>query len=524
MKDIDINAASGVVRQAKFFPNQEALVYGDRTWTYAQLVEEIRGYAKALVARGVKENDRVAYLGLNSANFLIINLATWWVGAVYEPLNFRLAPLEVEDLVERSRPNVLIVENGHQEVIELIPSLDQLRETTGLIMVDNDQLAPIKREVPEYFQMLSAFLAAGGGAELGDPVARHESDLGILMFTSGTTGVPKGVQLTHGNVWWNSVNVDSLVDTRRGDSNLAVAPLFHIGGLNALTIRSIVRGGRTIIRRTFDPRQALRDIEEYEINQSFLVPAMLGAMQQTDEFEKCDISSLRTLICAGAPVPPVLLEQYRAKGVNVQQAWGLTETAPFATYLPAEFTHRKPGSCGIPMPYTEVRIVDPATLQDVETPGETGEMWAKGPNITGGYWENADATEAAFCDGWFRSGDIGYRDEDGYLYVVDRLKDMIISGGENIYPAEVERALAGFPGLTDVAVIGRPDEQWGEKVVAVISCKPGVKPTVEEIRDYATSHVARYKLPKEIMLLEDVPRNGAGKLDKAKIRFIASMR
>lgn len=200
MKDIDINAASGVVRQAKFFPDHEALVYGDRTWTYAQLVEEIRVYAKALVASGVKENDRVAYLGLNSANFLIINLATWWVGAVYEPLNFRLAPLEVEDLVKRSRPKVLIVENGHQEVIELIPSLDQLRETTGLIMVDNDQLAPIKREVPEYFQMLSVFLAAGGGAGLGDPVARHESDLGILMFTSGTTGVPKGVQLTHGNV------------------------------------------------------------------------------------------------------------------------------------------------------------------------------------------------------------------------------------------------------------------------------------------------------------------------------------
>ncbi|PJJ44872.1 fatty-acyl-CoA synthase [Glutamicibacter mysorens] len=524
MKDININAASGVVRQEKFFPDHEALVYGDRAWTYADLVEDVRTYAKALVANGVKENDRVAYLGLNSANFLIITLAAWWVGAVYEPLNFRLAPLEVEDLVKRSRPKVLIVENGHQEVIEMIPSLDVLRESTALIMVDNDQLAPIQREVPEYFQMLSAFLADGSNVELADPVERHESDLGILMFTSGTTGVPKGVQLSHGNIWWNSVNVDSLVDTRRGDSNLAVAPLFHIGGLNALTIRSIVRGGRTIIRRTFDPRQTLRDIEEYKINQSFLVPAMLGAMQQTDEFEKHDISSLRALICAGAPVPPVLLEQYKTKGVNVQQAWGLTETAPFATYLPAEFTHLKPGSCGIPMPYTEVRIVDPATLQDVETPGETGEMWAKGPNITGGYWENEDATEAAFCDGWFRSGDIGYRDEDGYLFVVDRLKDMIISGGENIYPAEVERALAGFPGLTDVAIVGRPDEQWGEKVIAVISCKPGENPTVEEIREYATAHVARYKLPKEIVVLEAVPRNGAGKLDKVTIRSIASMR
>ncbi|PRB68051.1 long-chain fatty acid--CoA ligase [Arthrobacter sp. MYb213] len=524
MKDININAVSGVLRQATFFPTQEALVYGDETWSYEQFVARIRDYAKAFVANGVKENDRIAYLGLNSANFLFINLAAWWVGAVFEPLNFRLAPLEVEDLLERSRPNVLFVEPDHQGVVEMIPSIATLAASTQMVMIDNDVQAPLKATIPNFFQMATAYLAAGENTELGDPMERFDTDLGILMFTSGTTGRPKGVQLSHGNIWWNSMNVDSLVDTRRGDSNLAVAPLFHIGGLNALTIRCMVRGGRTIVRRNFDPRKTLQDIEKYSINQSFLVPAMLAAMQQTDEFEVVDITSMRALICAGAPVPPVLLQQYLVKGVDVQQAWGLTETAPFATYLPAEFTHQKPGSCGIPMPYTEIRIVDPATGQDVEKTGDTGEMWVKGPNVTSGYWENQEATDSAFSEGWFRSGDIGYRDEEGYLYIVDRLKDMIISGGENIYPAEVERALAGFPGLRDIAVVGIPDEQWGEKVVALISCKPGVEPTIEEVREYATSHVARYKLPKEIILLEDVPRNGAGKLDKLKIRTIATGR
>jgi fatty-acyl-CoA synthase len=448
-------------------------------------------------------------------------LASWWIGAVFEPFNFRLAPSEVQGLLEQSLPRVLVVEPSHLEIVDIVRQRGGISPDTTVVLVDNDPEVPAPDGFAMQYWPLTSFLAGSGEVKAPGVVPAAEDDLALLMFTSGTTGRPKGVQLTYGNVWWNSVNVDSLVDTRRGDTNLAVAPLFHIGGLNALTIRSIVRGGRTVIRRTFDPAQTLRDIRDYRVSQAFLVPAMLSAMQQTDEFGAVDISSLRALICAGAPVPPVLLRQYEVKGVPVQQAWGLTETAPFATYLPAELTYQKPGSCGMPMPYTDVRIVDPSTFRDVAGPGERGELWVRGPNVTGGYWNNPEATAGAFSEGWFRSGDIGYADEDGFLYIVDRLKDMIITGGENVYPAEVERALMEFPGVVDVAVVGVQDKTWGESVVAVMSCADGIVPTVDEVRLFAEGHLARYKLPKHLVLTGTVPRNGSGKLDKVSIRALA---
>ncbi|MFB0832981.1 acyl-CoA synthetase [Arthrobacter halodurans] len=515
---IDINPVAGVRRQAQFGPGAPALVYEGRTIGYAELVDDAGRLAAAMRANGVVEGDRVAYLGLNSATFLTTMLATWWLGGVFEPLNFRLAPREVGVLLERSTPRLVVTEPCHQDVVETLAGHEGFDAGAyRLVLVDNDPAVPVAIEPAAFWTPLSGFLATAGG-ELPEARARFEDDLAILMFTSGTTGVPKGVQLTFGNLWWNSVNVDSLVDTRRGDTNLAVAPLFHIGGLNALTLRVLVRGGTTVVRRTFDPRQTLRDIEEHRVSQAFLVPAQLSAMQQTDEFERHDLSSLRALICAGAPVPPVLLKQYEHKGVPVQQAWGLTETSPFATYLPSELTYEKAGSCGIPMPYTQVKIVDPATGEDVAAPGTTGEMWVKGPNVTPGYWKDPAMTAVSFLGGWFRTGDIGFRDEDGFFYIVDRLKDMIITGGENVYPAEVERALMEFPGVLDVAVVGVEDSRWGESVVAVMSCANGTVPDIEEVRNFTSTYLARYKLPKKLVLTGAVPRNGAGKLDKPAIR------
>lgn len=514
--DIDISPVVGILRQARYFPRNTAVIYEGQELDYSEFAARVEEYAKAFSASGIRRGDRIAYLGMNSSTFLLTMMAAWWVGAIFEPFNFRLAPREVEGLIVKSTPTVLIVEPCHQEVVEKLGDLGG--HPVQLVLVDNDRAVPVQTEVAERWTLLTGFLQAGAETSLGAPVAATDDDLAILMFTSGTTGEPKGVQLTFGNLWWNSVNVDSLVDTRRGDVNLAVAPLFHIGALNALTIRLLVRGGVTVIRRNFDPRQTLRDIEEYRVSQAFLVPAQLSAMQQTAEFQACDISSLRALICAGAPVPPVLLKQYEVKGVPVQQAWGLTETSPFATYLPSELTFLKAGSCGIPMPYTEVRIVDPFSLEDVRQPGETGEMWVRGPNVTSGYWNNPEATASAFHNGWFRTGDIGYQDEDGYFYIVDRLKDMIITGGENVYPAEVERALMEFPGVIDVAVVGVKDSQWGESIVAVMSCQNGSVPTVEEVREFTGKYLARYKLPKRLILTGTVPRNGSGKLDKPSIR------
>jgi fatty-acyl-CoA synthase len=222
-------------------------------------------------------------------------------------------------------------------------------------------------------------------------------------------------------------------------------------------------------------------------------------------------------VVAGAPVPPSLIRDWSDRGVLLQQAWGLTETAPFATHLPADWTLSKIGSAGVAMPYTEIMVVDADTQPAPE--GERGEILVRGPNVTPGYWENPEATDAAFdAEGWFHTGDIGYLDEDGCLFIVDRLKDMIISGGENVYPAEVERALADLPGLGDIAVIGVPDEKWGEAVVAIVSLEPGASITLDDVRDHAAKHLARYKLPNQLMVVEAVPRNASGKLDKGSIR------
>jgi fatty-acyl-CoA synthase len=246
---------------------------------------------------------------------------------------------------------------------------------------------------------------------------------------------------------------------------------------------------------------------------------MYSALTRAPGFATADLSTLRSAIVAGAPVPPQLIRNYEEHGILLQQAWGLTETAPFACYLPAGLTAQKAGSTGVPMPYTQIRIVDPATGAGVQDADTRGEICVRGPNVTPGYWNNPEATRAAFDDaGWFHSGDIAHRDKDGFYYIVDRLKDMIISGGENVYPAEVERVLAAYPGVLEAAVIGVPHPKWGETVLAVLTCEPGTAPTLEEVRAFTGGHLARYKLPTQVLIAEQLPRNGSGKLVKSELR------
>ncbi|GAB3623773.1 long-chain fatty acid--CoA ligase [Mariniluteicoccus endophyticus] len=513
---IDTNPVTYVARNAYYHPTHRAMIYEDQRFTYADLEAETRRWAAWLQQQGVKPGVRVCYLGLNSRSLIFTMLATWWLGGVFMPLNFRLARKEIEGLLAQGQPEMFVVEAGHRAVVEaLLPGVtDAVR-----LLIDDDPADPVDGKPAEWWKKASEVFTADG-ADLPAPHRTAMDDLAILMFTSGTTGLPKGVQLTFGNVFWNSVNVDTMVDTRPGDVNLVVAPLFHIGALNSFTIRAFVRGNTNLVRRHFNPVQTLKDIEEFKCNSAFLVPAQLSAMAQQKEFADADITTLRAIIAAGAPVPPVLITQYAVKNVLVQQAWGLTETAPFATYLPAALTHEKAGSCGIPMPYTEIKLIDPATGEDIDEADVSGEMCVRGPNVTIGYWNSPEATANAFSDGWFRSGDIGYRDADGYYFIVDRLKDMIITGGENVYPAEVERALAEFPGVTDVAVVGVQDEKWGESVVAVMRCADGTTPDIEEVRAFCHKYLARYKLPKQLVLVNEVPRNGSGKLDKVAIREI----
>ncbi|WP_433346132.1 acyl-CoA synthetase [Microtetraspora malaysiensis] len=513
---VDVNPAAAVHRNALHEPDAVVVRYSGGDVTYAQLDERAARLAVVLAEGGVAKGDRVAYLGLNSPSFLITMLASFRIGAIFVPVNFRLAGPELRGILRGSGATTVVCEEGHRA------ALDAVRDGTALkrfLLVDDDPevpAAPAPAAGPADWEPWARLLA--DATPMGEIVRRAFDDPAIVMFTSGTTGLPKGVVLTHGNIWWNSINVDSRLDTRRGDVTHAAAPIFHIGALNSFLLRTLVRGGTVVLRRAFDPQGFLDDLVRYRVNSFFAVPAMLVALARVPGVFAAGLSHVRSIVVAGAPVPPSLIRQYAEHGIWLQQAWGLTETAPFATHLPVEHTLDKLGSAGIAMPFTEVRIVDTETNLPVG-PGVRGEVVVRGPNVTPGYWHNPEATRTAFDeDGWFHSGDIGYLDEDGYLFIVDRLKDMIISGGENVYPAEVEQALADMPGLADVAVVGVPHEEWGETVVAIVSLAEGAEVTLDEIRDHAAAKLARYKLPRRLKVVPAVPRNAAGKLDKVTIR------
>ncbi|MFD5259190.1 AMP-binding protein [Streptomyces bobili] len=512
---VDLNPAAAVARNARYHGDDVVLDYPGGDLTYRELDDKAARLAAALADGGTGNGDRVAYLGLNSTAFFVTMLAAFRIGALFVPINFRLADPELAQVLSVSGARVIVGEEGHRAAV------DRVRDRTTLdrfLLVDDDPEAP--STAPNGWQPWAALIRRA--APVATTVARHTDDPAILMFTSGTTGTPKGVVLTHGNVWWNSVNVELHLDTRRGDVTYAAAPLFHIGALNSFALRTLTRGGTVAVRRTFDPRQCADDLVRLRINSMFGVPQMFTALARVADFFEHDLSHLRAVVVAGAPVPPSLLQQYADHGLLLQQAWGLTETAPFATHLPVERALDKTGSAGIPMPYTQVRVVDVLTREPVAA-GVHGEIVVRGPNVAAGYWNDPHATASAYdSEGWFHSGDIGHLDADGYLYVIDRLKDMIISGGENVYPAEVEHALATMPGVLDVAVVGVPDPQWGETVAAVISTAPDTTITLEDVRDHAARHLARYKLPRRLTIVETVPRNGSGKLDKPAVRKAAA--
>ena len=512
MAAVDISPAAALRRRAQ--SPTTAVVYEGREISATQLADTAAELALGLAENGLRRGDRVAYLGFNSVTFLETMIAAAHLGAVFVPVNFRLAADEVRHLLNDSGAHTLVIEEGHRELVESVAAEVPARRH---LLVDTDPACPATAAPDALWTPLSSLYGSGRTAR--EPAALHNDDLAMLMYTSGTTGRPKGVMLTHGNLWWNAVNVDSVVDTRADDVNLAVAPLFHIGGLNALTLRTLLRGGTVVLRRGFDAARCLEDLVQHRVSSFFAVPAMFAALARLPGFAEADLGALRSAIVAAAPVPPQLIRDYGEQGIMLQQAWGLTETAPFATYLPAGLTLGKAGSAGAPMPYTEVCLTDPVTGVRIQEADTRGEICVRGPNVTAGYWNNPDATRAAFDDaGWFHSGDIAHRDGDGLYYIVDRLKDMIISGGENIYPAEVERVLAACPGVLEAAVIGVPDPKWGESVLAVLTCEPGTAPTVEEVRAFAGGHLARYKLPTQVMVAEQLPRNPSGKLVKAELR------
>jgi fatty-acyl-CoA synthase len=441
-------------------------------------------------------------LTLNVPEFLETLFACGRLGAVFVPLNFRLTGPELSFIVSDAGVHTIIVSP------EFAPTVDAVRDEIPV----RSWLCTVEYEGYEHYGTVIAESAPEPRDEQVD-----EDEVAIIMYTSGTTGRPKGAMLTHGNLLWNNINAALAFDTLEDDITLVCAPLFHIGGLNVTTLITLLKGGTVVLLRAFDPVAVLDHIEKHKVTTMFGVPAMFLFMSQVPGFDKRDLSSVRMFICGGAPVPEPLIRLYQTRNIPFVQGYGLTETAPFATLLPKSDMLRKVGSAGIPPMFTDVRVVDDR-MEDVK-PGEIGEVVVKGPNVMKGYWNRTDATAEAITEGgWFRTGDLGVMDDEGYLYLKDRKKDMIISGGENIYPAEIESVLSDHPSIADVAVIGLPDEKWGEAVVAVIVRAEGAELSPQDVIDFANGRLARFKLPRVVVFSDLLPRNPAGKVLKRELR------
>ncbi|QBI52842.1 AMP-binding protein [Streptomonospora litoralis] len=356
--------------------------------------------------------------------------------------------------------------------------------------------------------------AAAATEPIDRPVAH--ADPFLLLYTSGSTGRAKGVVLTHGNVIWNCVNCLVDIDLAGTDTALANAPMFHTAALNMLCLPVLLKGGRLILEEQFDPDRTLDLVERERVAVMFGVPTMYERIAASPRWEEADLSALRLLLCGGAPVPPPLIERYMHRGLAFVQGYGLTEAAPGALLLPVADCERKAGSAGVAAFFTDVRTAEAG-------PGPS-EVLVEGPNVTPGYWNRPDETAAALRDGWLHTGDAAEVDEDGYFRIADRMKDMYVSGGENVYPAEVEAALTGHPGVRECAVVGVYDPDWGESGAALVVREAGADPDADGLREFLAGRLARYKIPASIGFTGALPRNAVGKLDKRELRARLSSR
>ncbi len=504
MSSPDISLGNWLVQRSRRSPHRRALTFEDVTWTYGELQERIDRLAAGLRAHGVNHGDRVAFLGLNQPAFFEVMFAAARLGAIFVPLNFRLTGAELTYIINDAGVHTLVADAAHRAVIDGIRADLPCRH---YLAAD---------EAAEGWPSIAT--VAMHAAPLGEAEPVDADEVAVIMYTSGTTGRPKGAMLTHGNLWWNNTNSLHTMDVVEDDVTLLVAPLFHIGGLNVTTLVTLQKGGEIVLHRSFDPARFLEDVPRYGVTTTFAVPAMLLFVSQHPDFATSDLNSLRLIVCGGAPVPEPLMKVYNGRGIPINQGYGLTETAPFLTFLTSEFGLAKLGSAGKSPLFTEVRLVDPLGAV-IDEPMTRGEVCARGPNIMKGYWNKPDATRAAIdAEGWFHSGDIGYLDADGFLFIADRVKDMVITGGENVYPAEVESVLYEHPSIAEVAVIGLPDERWGEVVVAVAALRPDQSLTLDELRGFADDRLARFKLPSRLEVVDVLPRNPAGKVLKFELR------
>jgi fatty-acyl-CoA synthase len=457
--------------RARITPQRVAIVERERRWTYAELDARSEELASRLT-----HGARVSTLTGNSGEHAALMFACAKAGAILHPISWRLAPAEVAYQLDDAEPDTFLISEEHRALGEAALELARVQPALELV---------------------------GHGAP-ATPVA---DDPLLLIYTSGTTGKPKGALLTHANCFWTNLSFDLATGIRQDDVILQVLPQFHCGGWNVESILGWWKGATVVIEPGFDAAHALDLIEREGITTMMGVPANYLFMSHEPRFASADLSTLRLAVVGGAPMPEALLDVWAERGVAIVQGYGLTEAAPNVLCLAPEDARRKAGYAGKPYPYVTCDL------------SEAGELLVRGPNVFPGYWRNEEATENAFRDGWLLTGDIAERDDEGNYRILGRLKDMVVSGGENIYPAEIEAVLHEHPAVADAAVVGVPDERWGEVCVAFLVLDAPV--SEEELRAHCEDRLARFKVPKAFHVVDELPRNSMGKIQKSALKVTA---
>lgn len=472
-----------------------------RSLTYEQLNRLANRLTHRLYREyGIEKGDRIALLMENSLEHIILFSAAQKLGCILVPLNFRLAAPEINYLLENAEPALLIFEHHYRPVLEKCDAYAQIPHQLSLPEVT--EFCNPYRRLPE------------DEYAIRNPV--EEDDPLFILYTSGTTGFPKGALYTHKMLFWNSINTAMSLVVNSDSRTINCMPLFHTGGWNVMITPFLHHGGYSCLMKKFDAATVLQLLETERPTMFMGVPTMLKMMADLPEFEQTDLSSLLYLIVGGESMPIPLIERWHERGVAVRQGYGMTEVGPNLTSLHQDDAMRKKGSIGRPNFYVDIKVVDPEG--EPVAPNQNGELLLRGPMVTPGYWRNRKATRKAKTGDWFHTGDVVRQDDEGYLYVADRLKNMYISGGENVYPAEVERVLLTHPAVSEAAVIGVPDERWGETGRAFIVLKPFLETTEGAILQFCKENLAKFKVPKQVVFLNELPKNDTGKIDRQGLK------